>query len=345
MSLVINVLRWFRRSLLALLALLAGLALAGSAYQILGNLGDPRRFPQRGRSVWAGKLRLNIDCSGHGSPTVILDSGMGVPAVGWAMVQPEVATFARVCSYDRAGYGWSEAGPKPRTSLQIARELKALLAASGEKGPYVMVGHSFGGYNVRVFTSLYPGNVVGVVLVDAEHGDEEKRIDELLPPLVKEEERQRDERADMLDRVSAPLLFHLGIDRLKVTAGWDAHRSLPKKLRQELLYLRQRSEEAGMAENAADSTSWDQVRAAGDLGDRPLIVLTAGKPYDPDPLLSKEVSDKQNDVWINVLQAEEARLSTRGKQVVVPGSGHMIPYDRPDSVVSAIREVLAALQQ
>lgn len=149
-----NLLRWFWRSLLALVVLLVVLALAGSAYQTLGNLRDPRRFPQRGRSVWARKLRLNIDCSGQRSPTVILDSGMGVPALGWAMVQPEVAKFARVCSYDRAGYGWSESGPKPRTSRQIAKELRALLDASGEKSPYVLVGDSFGGYNVRVFTGI-----------------------------------------------------------------------------------------------------------------------------------------------------------------------------------------------
>jgi pimeloyl-ACP methyl ester carboxylesterase len=321
------------------------LALAGAAYQILGNLRDPHRFPRRGRSVQAGKLRLNIDCSGDGGPTVILDSGMGVPAVGWAMVQPEVARFARVCSYDRAGYGWSEAGPKPRTSLQIAKELRALLDASGEKGPFVMVGHSFGGYNVRVFAGMYPSDVVGVVLVDAEHGDEEKRIDELLPPQVKSQQNQRDQRAALLDRILSPLRIHLGINRLMTAAGWDGHASLPKKLREELLSLDRRSEDAGMAENAADSASWDQVRSAGNLGDRPLIVLTAGKPYDPDPLLSKEESARQNDMWINVLQAEEARLSTRGKQVVVRDSGHMIPFERPAAVVSAIREVRAALQQ
>jgi pimeloyl-ACP methyl ester carboxylesterase len=345
MSLVTTSLLWFRRALLALVALIVVLALVGSAYQILGNWQDPRRFPQRGRSVQAGKLKLNINCSGHGSPTVVLDSGMGVPAVGWALVQPEVAKFARVCSYDRAGYGWSETGPKPRTSLQIAKELRALLDTSGEKGPYVVVGHSFGGYNVRLFTSLYPGDVVGVVLVDAEHGDEEKRINELLPTAVREQEQQRDERAGLLDRVLAPLLFHLGIDRLKSAVGWDGHESLPKEIRQELLYLNQRSEAAGMAENSDDSTSWEQVRSVGDLGDRPLIVLTAGKPYDPDPLLTKEQSDRQNDLWINVLQAEEAHLSTRGKQIVVPDSGHMIPYERPASVVSAIREVRAALEQ
>ena len=231
MSLVTNLLRRFRRSLLALVALVVVLALVGSVYQMFGNLRDPRRFPQRGRSVQAGALRLNIECSGHGVPTVILDSGMGVPAVGWAMVQPEVAKFARVCSYDRAGYGWSETGPKPRTSLQIAKELGALLEASGEKGPYILVGHSFGGYNVRLFTSLYPADVVGVVLVDAEHGDEEKRIDQLLPPLVKEQEQERDERAGMLDRALSPLLFHLGIDRLKTAVGWDGHESLPKELK------------------------------------------------------------------------------------------------------------------
>lgn len=181
--------------------------------------------------------------------------------------------------------------------------------------------------------------------MDAEHGDEEKRIDELLPVKVKNEQTRRDQRDAMLDRVLTPLLFHLGIDRLSTAVGWDGHESLPKELRQQLLYLNQRSEDAGTAENAADCISWDQVRSAGDLGDRPLIVLTAGKPYDPDPLLSKKESDKQNDMWINVLQAEEARLSTRGKQVVVPDSGHMIPYERPNYVVSAIREVWTALQK
>ena len=213
------------------------------------------------------------------------------------------------------------------------------------KKNFVMVGHSFGGYNVRVFTAMYPNDVVGVVLVDAEHGDEEKRIDELLPARVKSQQNQRDRRDALLDRTLSPLRVHLGINRLMTAVGWDGHASLPKELREELLYLDRRSEDAVMAENAADSTSWDQVRLAGDLGDRPLIVLAAGKPYDPDPLLSKEESDKQNDMWINVLQAEEARLSTRGKQVVVPDSGHMIPYQRPDAVVSAIREVRAALQQ
>jgi pimeloyl-ACP methyl ester carboxylesterase len=333
---------WFRKSALALLASVAVLSLLGAAYQIAGKWWDRNRFPPRGRSVQTGLLRLNINCSGEGSPTIILDSGMGVPAIGWLLVQPGVAGFSRVCSYDRAGYGWSDAGPKPRTSLQIAKELRALLEASGEKGPYILVGHSFGGYNVRMFTALYPEDVVGVVLVDAEHGDEERRIEDLLPPAVKDQEKRRDQRVAMLDGTLTPLTLHLGVDRLMTALGWGADGFLPKELRQELSYLQPRSDEAGSAEAKADSMSWDQVRSAGDLGDRPLIALTAGRPYDPDPLLTKEEMEQETAIWINVLQAEEARLSRRGKQTIVRDSGHMIPFERPDAVVSAIHEVWAA---
>src|ERR1700730_6901703 len=99
----------FVKGAVLLLAILAvGAAAAGAVYQVVGTRNDARRFPQRGKSVSAGQLKLNIDCSGLGSPAVILDSGMGVPAVGWTKVQPDVAKFARVCSYDRAGYGWSD---------------------------------------------------------------------------------------------------------------------------------------------------------------------------------------------------------------------------------------------
>jgi len=102
------------------------------------NLVDSRRFPQQGKTLQAGRLKLNMDCTGSDSPTVILEQGAGMPALGWMKVQPQVAQFTRVCSYDRAGYGWSEPGPMPRTVPRMANELKALLDASGEKGPYVM---------------------------------------------------------------------------------------------------------------------------------------------------------------------------------------------------------------
>jgi len=134
-----------RASLVGLWLVIVSLAMTGALYEMIGRWRDAQRFPQRGHFVQAGSIRMNIDCSGRGLPTVILESGSGGPSVDWLMVQPEVAKFSRVCSYDRAGYGWSDPGPEPRSSLQIAHELKQLLQAAGEKGPYVLVGHSMGG--------------------------------------------------------------------------------------------------------------------------------------------------------------------------------------------------------
>jgi pimeloyl-ACP methyl ester carboxylesterase len=344
---------WLFRVALMLGALAVSLVLVGALYQFIGTWHDAQRFAQQGRSVQVGPIKLNIDCtgerSGAASPEVILDSGMGVPAIGWTAVQPEVAKFARVCSYDRAGYGWSEAGPEPRTSLQAAKELNALLNTAGEKAPYILVGHSLGGFNVRVFTKLYPTDVVGVVLVDGSSEDEDKRINELVPADVVKQEESSDLWNARVNGLLSPFRVHLGIERLQVDTGWGnpsygllaASRSLSKEYRQELLYLRQQRkfQDAVVKESQAFAESGAQARAAGNLGDRPLIVLTAGKPYPPDPLLSKAQMDRQNDLWINDLQAQETRLSTRGKQIVVPDSGHQIPFHRPDAIVSAIRQI------
>lgn len=345
------------KAILLLGAILILLALTGVAYEALGRSRDARRFPQHGRSVQAGRIKLNLDCTGDRSPgrtTIVLDSGLGAPALGWILIQPEVAKFARVCSYDRAGYGWSDPGPEPRTSSQIAKELKAVLDAAAERPPYVMVGHSFGGFNVRVFTSLYPGEVAGVVLVEASHEDEDHRIAELLPPSVMEREVNADLWNERIRRIIRPVRVRFGIERLQVETGWGTpdygilkSTRLPKDLRQELLYLRQQDKvtKAVAAEIHAFQESILEVRRAGALGDRPLIVLTAANPYDPDPILTREQVEKLKNLWIHDLQVQEAHLSTHGKQIIVPDSTHMIPIDQPAAVVSAIHEVWSANAQ
>ena len=126
-----------------------------------------------------GDHRLHIDCVGQGSPTVILESGLGTMSADWANVQPAVAKTTRVCAYDRAGTGWSEPGPEPRDPRQIARELHTLLGNASIDGPYV-VGQSFGGLYVRMYAAQYPKEVEGMVLVDASHPDMWTR----LPPEV-----------------------------------------------------------------------------------------------------------------------------------------------------------------
>ena len=153
-------------------AILVTLPAVGFVYQSLSNRQDAKRNPEPGRLVDVGGYRLKANCMGAGSPSVVLESGLGDMSAEWTRVQPEIAKFTRVCSYDRAGYGGSDAGPMPRTSAQIARELHTLLQNAKENPPYLLVGHSFGGYNVRVFNGTYPNEVMGIVLVDATQEDQ-----------------------------------------------------------------------------------------------------------------------------------------------------------------------------
>src|SRR5260370_42626290 len=125
-----------KKVFLGLVILIVLAAIAGASYEALANWKDSRRFPQEGRSVALGAgfpgVSLSLNCTGNGTPTVILESGLGVPAAGWGLVQPEIAKFTRVCSYDRAGYGWSTPGPIPRTTARILKGPHSLLPLSGE---------------------------------------------------------------------------------------------------------------------------------------------------------------------------------------------------------------------
>jgi pimeloyl-ACP methyl ester carboxylesterase len=139
--------------------------------------GAPPPVPPPGRLVDVGGWKLHIHCTGtreDKSPTVILESGVGDFSVEWSLVQPRVAPFARVCSYDRGGDGWSEMGPHPRTFRQIVYELHTLLERAGERPPFVLVGQSYGGWLVRTFRSTYPSEVTGIVLVDAGEDNPER---------------------------------------------------------------------------------------------------------------------------------------------------------------------------
>src|SRR4030095_2709756 len=116
-------------------------------------------FPPPGKLVDVGGWRLHLNCTGEArasQPTVILEAGLGDFSVEWSLVQPGVAKFARVCSYDRAGTGWSEMGPNPRTMRQIVFELHTLLEKAGVRPPYALVGHSYGGVLVRLYSITYP---------------------------------------------------------------------------------------------------------------------------------------------------------------------------------------------
>ena len=327
---------WTRRTVTAVVIFIVALALIGALFQAIGNWRDARRFPQKGKLVQAGSVKLNIDCSGtreKGKPIVVLESAGGSPGRVWAKVQPEIAKFARVCSYDRAGLGWSEPAATTRTRQQEAEELKLLLAAAGEVGPYVMVGVSQGGLTVQAFAYKYPDDVAGVVLVDASHPDTDKRTVEVLS-------KPEAQQYIALNKL-------LKSDSFKFQTVWSARLGLSRlltpakdKLDEELNYLswQMKAIDTNFAEYKLYQDSADKIRMTGNLGDKPLIVLTGGKVDEGFYTSPADVAATQS-LWINEIQKGMAQLSTRGKQVIVPDSGHMIPFDKPSAVVSAIREV------
>jgi pimeloyl-ACP methyl ester carboxylesterase len=313
-----------------MIVLLLLVAAAGATYQAIENRADARRSPEIGRLADAGGLRLKLNCAGAGSPTVILEGGLGDPSLGWRRVQPEIAKLSRVCSYDRAGYGGSDAGPMPRTSARIATELHVLLQNAGEQPPYVLVGHSFGGYNVRVYNGRYSSEVAGMVLVDSTQEDQYA----LLPAAWKQIGAEQLKRYSNQARF-APVFVGMGVLCLMLySRGIHDPYSY--------LMLQQKYLAARASELEYIQVSAEQARAAGNIGDKALVVLTAG--INSDQALSSGLSAADfaayQHVWTDVLQVRLANLSTRGKRIIVEDSGHNIPGDWPDAVVKAVRDVL-----
>src|SRR5215216_3831319 len=164
--------QWTKRVLVGVAGLVLVLLLAGVVFQFVTTKIDERRYPALGEMVDVGGYSLHLYCRGEaGAPTVVMDSGLGGTVLDWQLVQPELAKSMRVCTFDRAGMGWSDPGPQPRTSQQIVKELHTLLGNAGVQGPYVLVGHSFGGLNMQLYASQYPDEVKGMVLVDSAIAD------------------------------------------------------------------------------------------------------------------------------------------------------------------------------
>ncbi|HKV76646.1 MAG TPA: alpha/beta hydrolase [Candidatus Sulfotelmatobacter sp.] len=311
----------FRRIVLLLLAFLLLLAVAGFLYENISEARDRRFNPMQGRVLDVGGRKMHIECTGEGSPTVILDSGLGDSSLSWRKVQPQIAKFTRACSYDRAGLGYSDPSSKPRTSNVIAQELHALLQAARVSPPYVIVGHSMGGYNVRVYTSLYRNEIVGMVLVDASHPDQENRF----PAELKNMEGSWHREAQF---VAYTMPF--GIPRLLGLCENDAVTRAAD--------CNWHSAREQLAEISAFSESAAETASTGSLSDLPLAVLSHD-PDKPSSDLPPDLAKTTNEAW-EKMQEELAHLSTRGTQTVAKSSAHYIQIDRPDVVMDAVRNVV-----
>lgn len=317
---------WFRMVVLAFVGIGLFLAVAGFFYENISETRDRRFHPMPGESIDVGTYKMHIDCAGQATPTVVLDSGLGDSYISWRKVQAQIAEFTRVCSYDRAGLGYSEASPHPRTSREIAEELHTLLRKAGVTPPFVLVGHSMGGFNVRLFASLFRDEVAGVVLVDASHPDQEKRV----PPALVDMERSWLRQAEFFE-----FTMPLGIPRLLGFCGRD-----PAMRAAECNF---RNARTNVAELKAFSESAAQAGAAGTLGNLPLAVLSHD-PDTPEHDLPEDLVKGTNDAW-EQMQEELSKLSTRGTLTVAKNSSHYIQIDRPDIVIDAIRKVVDEARQ
>jgi pimeloyl-ACP methyl ester carboxylesterase len=305
------------RWLSLMVVLFLGLMLLGAIYESVAEVVDVRTYPPPGQMVDVGGYRLHLNCLGTGSPTVVINAGWGDWSAMWSWVQPEVEKSTRVCTYDRAGMGYSEAGPLPRNAAQFAKELHTLLHQANISAPYVLVGHSMGGLPVRVFAHDYAAEVAGVVLVDSMSPAQ-------FPPSPRDTKPQT---ASPSRGFSLPVvLARIGLVRLLTGSP-----ALPAEVQKAFtaFSVTPRAVQAWVDEGKAMPESGAQAGAVKSFGDLPLIVLSGGLNQKPD--------------W-QVMQAELLQLSSNSQQLIADKSDHNIEIDQPEAAVAAIVKMVEQLR-
>jgi pimeloyl-ACP methyl ester carboxylesterase len=324
--------QWIKRILLG--GLLLVLVLVGTTW-VAGMFAKSRlaqQFPPPGQLVDVGGYRLHIDCVGHDRPTVIMDAGVNDFSVQWTSIQAEVSKYYRACAYDRAGFGWSEASPYPRTSETMVSELHALLGKAGIEGPYVLVGHSFGGMNMRLYAHRYPKEAAGLVQVDAAHEALSQRI-----PALQRAPQQVAGQFRNLAWLSA-----LGILALSPDDIPDRGLTGAALARYRAILATTHFFDTAAAESEAIEPSYAAMRQINitSLGNIPLVVLSRGLA-DPLPDASDAENRDYEQGW-KEMQARLVTLSPRGRQVIAAQSQHYIHLTEPQLVIDTIRSVARA---
>ena len=316
-----SVLRWLLYAFGGFIVLVLLLAALGATYESIESSRNQRTSPPAGRLVDVGGHKMHLDCTGQGVPTVVLESGLWDDWVVWYKVQPAISKLTQACSYDRAGLGFSDPRPDQQPdSRNIAYNLHTLLANAGIDPPYVLVGHSLGGIHILVYQNLYPADVVGMVLVDSGHPDQENRV----PPGMKKIQSRLYLKSKLWG-----LAVPFGLPRLMGVCG-------------RVIECSRQTVKAREAEVNAIGANSDVGRHAGSLGSIPLVVLSRDPEKGAAPgLIPAELSRQFEDQWVR-MQEELAHLSTNASRVVATGSTHYLQLDRPDLVIAAIQQVLDA---
>jgi len=262
--------------------------------------------PTPGKRYDVGGYSIHMLCKGSGEPTVLIDAGLGDDSTDWFDIQDKSSVDTRTCVFDRPGYGWSDAGPQPRNSLIISNEVFKLIQKANISGPLVLVGHSFGGYNMRVFAAQHPQKIAGMVLVDASHENQYEKLNIKLPK--------------HFDRKGNILILPKSSDTVSDKAQ----------------ALKERAFHAARAEISSLYQSTLQVKRYHDFPSVPLIVISRGlsewKGRDDAEMREKIWSQLQHDLW---------KLSPISQHIFANHSGHDIHLEQPDLIVGAIADVVS----
>ena len=309
------------------------------------------RPPPPGRLVDVGGFRLHINCTGEGTPAVVMDAALGGSSLSWALVQPELAKLTRVCSYDRAGFGWSDPGPVPRTVARIAGELRTLLERAAIPPPYVLVGHSFGGLVMRYYAAKHRDDAAALVLVDSAHPEdwvnpapkEQVKIDRGVRLCRHGVRAARLGIASVVASLARAGAIQSARAMVRMASRGDLLREdegifapvwkLPPEARQPLwhIWTQPKFYEAlgSQIESICESAAQVLEASAGGYGDLPLVTMSMTNP----------------GAYRLKQQESLARLSTRGRHVIASNSGHWILLDQPRLVIDEIEGVVTSLRR
>lgn len=330
------------RVLLGFLVIVLILIPIGMGYQAYALRRDRAEFPAPGRMVEVDGFRLHINCTGTGSPTVILEAGLGDGGFIWNKVQNQTAQTTQVCSYDRPGLGWSDYVSRPFDGRLVAKNLHTLLENAGVTGPYVLAGHSMGGLYIREFAYQYPDEVAGLVFVDSVHENQSRSV-----------EGGRGGMAGTLGNLLSfcSTVAPTGVFRIfGLGNALVGETGLPEEVKSAAIATLNRNTYCRTIANEMQTSDEDTSQPTGpqSLGDIPLIVLVAGRGFSDQensgpPGMNAEERVQSDQRWLR-LQDDLAHLSTRGRRMIATQSGHYIHLDQPEVVVDAILELVKMAQ-
>ncbi len=320
---------------LGILLIMISLLIWGGYHQYrITNLEEKKYLPP-GKMIDVGGYSLHINKLGPNvGPTVIIDAGRGCNAIGWTFIQAKLAQFVQVCTYDRAGLGWSDVSPATRTSENIVTELHTLLNNAQAHQPYILIGHSFGGINMLLYALRYPKEVAGVIVVDSCHEDQLDKLPKNLFFSIKK--FLTHPRVKLLGAyVGLPRLFPTLVDDLP---GFPEHLVRLSQAKDATI----KRSRAFCQEYVNFSRSVLPLKNSDKnyLDNKPLTVISASSPVkNKGSIFTKTFYEKWSFAW-KILQKDLTKKSKRGEQVIAENSGHMVHLDAPETIIYAVQKII-----